>query len=188
MAQFTALQRRAPSTLQATLIDTREGIPKSIPIRCNFASQKSVTGTVAIGELVWTPETAETLSVDLDPFSVTDSAANAQYNLTPFAAPGGDPLVSFNCDYIEFALVGDPLAVDSYGNPIAASRATNLTAQVYNGATLLHSAVLSVTEAGKASIFRVCTTSSVPVNLIQITGVTATAAKLYIHFGGVAGT
>lgn len=176
------IEFRSEPGLLAELINTAAGVPGSIPVRLASGS----TGTVASGLVrayKWTPVTAATLTIEPgeDP-AVTASSGLA---VSELIAVSEDGLAGFNsCDgHMEVVLVGNPLAIDAYGNPIAATRTSAVTVTATNAAdATVVSGALAVTAADQASILTSSTIISGTdwIRKIAVTGVTANGCTLYI--------
>lgn len=167
--------------LFGSLIDPATGVPDSIPFRLPSGSSGSVPGGL-IRFIKWTPVTAATLEINLTGgIAITASSGAVTSELITVDA---NALTAYDsCDgHFEAVLKGNPLAIDNYGNPIAAARNSSLDLTVKNGAdTTVGFGSLSVTEANQSSIL---TQSSVIhgtdwIRKFSVSNVTANGCALY---------
>ncbi|RYD38986.1 MAG: hypothetical protein EOP87_00180 [Verrucomicrobiaceae bacterium] len=172
---------RSEPGLLAELIDTATGTPSSIPVRLPASS----SGTVASGMvqiIKWTPVTAATLTIALTGgLAVTASSGAVVRELVTISADALTALDS--CDgHFEVVLKAEPLAIDSYGNPVSASRTSAVTVTATNDAdATVVSGTLNVTTADQASIL---TQSSIIsgddwIREFAVSAVTANGCSLY---------
>jgi len=172
---------RSEPGLLAELIDTATGTPSSTPVRLPSGS----TGTVASGlvrVIKWTPVTAATLTLALTGgLAITASSGAVTSEWIDLGAAALTSLDS--CDgHFEVILKADPLAIDAYGNPIAASRTSQLDITATNGAdATVVSGTLYVTTADQAAIL---TQSSIIsgddwIREFAVSNVTANGCSLY---------
>lgn len=177
----------ARSSLTATLLDPVTGLPGSEDIRLNFSSGGTVVGAGAVC-LTWQAETGKEMLIDLAAaLSVVTDGGDLSALDQLQTAEGG--LWTQAADRYEIVLEADHLALDTHGNPIAASRASEVTVSVKNASDVNQGvSTLAVTTAGQVAILRRASRlpGSQVMDQISITGVTAAACKVHILFGGTA--
>lgn len=180
----------ARSSLTAQLLDPVTGLSGLESIGLNFGS-RDTEPLAGIVSLAWVPATGKVMAIDLSAeLDITSDTTFGPDVQTIQAYAGSDVPWVQDLSYFEVALVADPLALDAYGNPISASRASELTLTIKDDADATRGvATLAVTRAGQVAIYRHA--GRLPgvqmINQIAISGVTATPCKLYIIFGGISG-
>jgi hypothetical protein len=178
----------ARSSLTAQLLDPVTGLSGSEDVRLNFGGFATVPNAGVVC-LVWAPATGKVLSIDLSASLDVTTSGGALLKLDQLQIHEGGAWVQ-SADRYEIVLVADPLAVDAYGNPISASRASELIVTVKNSSDVSQGvSTLAVTTENQVAILRRASRLLPGVQVmdqISISGVTANACKLYILFGGTA--
>lgn len=184
------LSIRSLTSLRAELLDSVSGMAGMESIGLNFGTHADISSAGVVA-MFWVPVTGKTLTIDLsaDLAVTTDAAFGADVSqLQGFA--GGDVAWVQSADYFEVILAADPLAMDAAGNPVAASRASEMTITALGENDVVHCvSTLAVTAAGKVAICRRASRVSGfhHITQLSISGITATPCKLFILFGGGSG-
>lgn len=178
------------ASLSAVLLDPVTGLGGSEPVGFNFGGGAEITGA-GIVSLSLVLSTGDNAHVSLGTGSMELVSEGESWGTEVIQSYAAESAWVQNADWFEVVLAADPLAVDVFGNPIPASRASQVTIQALDADDGVQAEfTLNVTTAGQAAIFRRAskTSGAKAIVYLAVSGVTANAAKLYINFGGNSGT